>query len=215
MVKLRTRPQTDAGLTGTARMDRRTTALLSRLRPGDIAVLDQVDLDGPTAEAMVEAGVVAVVNRASMISGRFPNRGPQLLLDAGIRMVDQAAGPDGRELFSAVADGRRLVLRGGCLYSGEQVVAEGRELSADEVERQLAEAETGLTTQLHTLTHNSVEFLRREEALFLHGEGDAAAAHPGAGPPGRRGRAGSGRRRRAAPPAPVPARGQADHHRDR
>ncbi|HEX4471099.1 MAG TPA: putative cytokinetic ring protein SteA [Nocardioides sp.] len=171
MVKLRTRPQTDAGLTGTARTDRRTTALLSRLRPGDIAVLDQVDLDGPTAEAMVDAGVVAVVNRASMISGRFPNRGPQLLLDAGVRMVDQAEGPGGRDLFTAVSDGRRLVLRGGTLLNGEQVVAEGRELAAGEVERQLAEAETGLTTQLHTLTHNSVEFLRREEALVLHGEG--------------------------------------------
>jgi uncharacterized membrane-anchored protein len=171
VVKLRTRPQTAAGLTGTARTDRRTTALLPRLRPGDIAVLDQVDLDGPTAEAMVEAGVVAVVNRASMISGRFPNRGPQLLLDAGVRMVDQAAGPGGRDLFTAVSDGRRLVLRGGTLLNGEQVLAEGRELAAGEVERQLAEAETGLTTQLHTLTHNSVEFLRREEALVLHGEG--------------------------------------------
>jgi uncharacterized membrane-anchored protein len=171
VVKLRTRPQTDAGLSGTARTDRRTSALLSRLRPGDIAVLDQVDLDGPTAEALVEAGVVAVVNRAAMISGRFPNRGPQLLVDAGIRMVDHAVGPGGRDLFSAVSDGRRLVLRGGTLHSGEQLVAEGRELSAGEVERQLAGAETGLTTQLHTLTHNSVEFLRREEALVLHGEG--------------------------------------------
>ena len=74
MVKLRTRLQTDAGVAGTARTDRRTTALLPRLRSGDVAVLDHVDLDGPTAEALVEAGVVAVVNRSPMISGRFPNR---------------------------------------------------------------------------------------------------------------------------------------------
>jgi uncharacterized membrane-anchored protein len=171
VVKLRTRPQTDAGLTGTARTDRRTTALLARVRSGDIAMLDQVDLDSPTAEALVEAGVVAVVNRASMISGRFPNRGPQLLVDAGVLMVDQAAGADGRDLFAAVADGRRVVLRGGSLLVGDQVVAEGREVTPDDVLHQLAEAETGLTTQLQTLTHNSVEFLRREEALVLRGEG--------------------------------------------
>lgn len=158
-------------MTGTARVDRRTAALLTRLRAGDIVVLDQIDLDGPTADALVEARVAAVVNRAPMISGRFPNRGPQRLLDAGIRMVDQATGSDGREVFSTVNDGRRVILRGGSLTVGDRVVAQGRELSADEVTRQLAEAQTGLSTQLSTLTHNSVEFLRREEALVLHGEG--------------------------------------------
>ncbi|HEY2877588.1 putative cytokinetic ring protein SteA [Nocardioides sp.] len=171
MVKLRTRLQADVGVAGTARTDRRTSALLSRIGRGDIAVLDQVDLDSPTAEALVEAGVAAVVNRAQMISGRFPNRGPQLLVDAGIPMVDQADGTGGRDLLSAVADGRRVVLRGGTLLIGEQVVAEGRALTPDDVIHQLAEAESGLTSQLDTLTHNSAEFLRREEALILHGEG--------------------------------------------
>jgi uncharacterized membrane-anchored protein len=171
VVKLRTRLQTDAGVTGTARTDRRTTALLPRLRSGDVAVLDHVDLDGPTAEALVEAGVVAVVNRSPMISGRFPNRGPQLLVDAGIPMVDLAHGLDGRDLLAAVADGRPVQVRGGSLLLGDQVVAEGRALSAEDVADQLGAAESGLSSQLHTLTHNTAEFLRREEALVLHGEG--------------------------------------------
>jgi uncharacterized membrane-anchored protein len=171
VVKLRTRLQNEAEVAGTARADRRTSALLSRLSIGDVAVLDQVDLDGPTAEALVDAGVVAVVNRSPMISGRFPNRGPQLLIDAGIAMVDQADGTHGRDLISAVADGRRVLLRGGAVLAGDQVVAEGRALSPDDVAQQLADAEAGMSTQLRTLTHNSAEFLRREEALILHGEG--------------------------------------------
>ena len=171
MVKLRTRLQNDAVVVGTARADRRTRALLSRLSTGDVAILDQVDLDGPTAEALVDAGVVAVVNRSPMISGRFPNRGPQLLADAGIAMVDQADGTQGRDLMSAVADGRRVVVRGGAVLAGELLVAEGRALTPDDVAQQLADAEAGLSTQLRTLTHNSAEFLRREEALILHGEG--------------------------------------------
>jgi uncharacterized membrane-anchored protein len=169
--KLRTRVHSESGVVGTARADRRTAALLPRLRPGDVAVLDQVDLDGPTAEALVDAGVVAVVNRAPMISGRFPNRGPQLLVDAGIRMVDDAHGTGGRDLLSALSDGRKVRLRGGSVLVGDGVVAEGRELTADDVASQLAAAEAGLSSQLHTLTHNSVEFLRREESLVLHGEG--------------------------------------------
>jgi uncharacterized membrane-anchored protein len=171
VVKLRTRLQADVGVAGTARTDRRISALLPRLRAGDIAVLDQVDLDGPTAEALAEAGVAAVVNRAAMISGRFPNRGPQILLDAGIPMIDQAEGTNGRDLLTAVADGRRLLLRGGTVSVGDDVVAEGRSLTAQDVADQLTGAEAGMSTQLHTLTHNSAEFLRREEALLLHGEG--------------------------------------------
>jgi uncharacterized membrane-anchored protein len=171
VVKLRTRLQADVGVAGTARTDRRISALLPRLRTGDIAVLDQVDLDGPTAEALAEAGVAAVVNRAAMISGRFPNRGPQILLDAGIPMIDQAEGTNGRDLLTAVADGRRLLLRGGTVSVGDDVVAEGRSLTAQDVADQLTGAEAGMSTQLHTLTHNSAEFLRREEALLLHGEG--------------------------------------------
>ncbi len=171
MVKLRTRPQSDVGVAGTARTDRRTSALLPRLRAGDIVVLDQVDLDGPTAEALVEARVAAVVNRAAMISGRFPNRGPQILLDAGIPMLDQAQGTGGRDLLAALPDGRRLLLRGGTVAVGDQVVAEGRPLTAGDVAEQLTGAEAGMSTQLQSLTHNSAEFLRREEALLLHGEG--------------------------------------------
>jgi uncharacterized membrane-anchored protein len=171
VVKLRTRLPTDAGVTGTARTDRRTTALLSRLRSGDVAVLDQVDLDGPTAEALVEAGVAAVVNRSAMISGRFPNRGPQLLVDAGVLILDQAQGVGGRDLLAALPDGRSVHVRGGTVTIGGRVVAEGRELTADDVAQLLLAAASGLSSQLHTLAHNSAEFLRREEALVLHGEG--------------------------------------------
>jgi uncharacterized membrane-anchored protein len=171
VVKLRTRPQTDAGVTGTARTDRRTASVLARVSAGDVAVLDQVDLDGPTAEALVTAGVVAVVNKAPMISGRFPNRGPQILVDARIRMVDQVTGTDGHDPMSTVTDGRKVRVVGGRIMIGDQVVAQGRELTADDVIEQLGRAEAGLATQLQTLTHNSGEFLRREEALLLHGEG--------------------------------------------
>jgi uncharacterized membrane-anchored protein len=171
VVKLRTRSQVEAGICGTARTDRRTAALLSRLSAGDVAVLDQVDLDGPTAEALVDAGVVAVVNRSAMISGRFPNRGPQLLVDAGVRMVDHVTATGGGDPLAAIPDGRRVGVLGGSVLVDDQVVAEGREVTAADVADRLAAAQAGLGSQLQTLTHTSVEFIRREEALLLHGAG--------------------------------------------
>jgi uncharacterized membrane-anchored protein len=178
-MRLRTRAQTEvAGIAGTARTDRlrprgrRTTELLSRLRPGDIAVVDHVDLDGPTADALVEAGVVAVLNEAAMISGRFPNRGPQILLDAGIVMVDEARAVHRRGLLESIPDGRRIELSpDGSVLADGAVLARGRRLSAPDVAEQLTAARAGLAAQLSTLTHTSAEFLRREEALLLHGDG--------------------------------------------
>ncbi len=60
---------------------------------------------------------------------------------------------------------------GGSVLIGDEVVAEGREVTADDVAAQLGAAQGGLATQLQTLTHSSAEFLRREEALLLHGQG--------------------------------------------
>src|SRR6476469_8211334 len=89
------------GVHGPARIHRRTATLLGRLTAGDVAVLDHVDMDRETAQALVDAGVVAVVNAGPMISGRYPNLGPELLVDAGVVVVDQA----GAEVFERLRDG--------------------------------------------------------------------------------------------------------------
>lgn len=162
----RSRPELP-GLTGTARTDRRTEALLRRLRPGDIAVLDAVDLDRATADALVAARVAAVVNASPSISGRFPNLGPQVLVEAGIPLVDDC----GAEILRAVKDGARVRLSDGVLYSGEQPLGEGREQTEDSVADALAEAKSGLTHQLEAFAANTIEFMRRERSLLLDGYG--------------------------------------------
>src|SRR5689334_17022817 len=76
------------GVHGTARVERRVALLLPRLRPGDVAVLDVLDLDRPTAQALAEARVSAVVDASDLISGRYPNLGPEVLAEAGVVLVD-------------------------------------------------------------------------------------------------------------------------------
>ena len=50
------------GVIGTARVDRDIDRLLRRVCPGDIAVLDVLDLDRITADALVDAEIAAVAN---------------------------------------------------------------------------------------------------------------------------------------------------------
>ena len=155
------------GVTGVARVDRHTGALLRRLRRGDIAVLDQLDLDRATADALVAAEVVAVVNASPSISGRFPNLGPEILVDAGIRLVD-AVGP---EVLHLVKDGSRVRLHDGVIYLGDRAVAEGVVQTSDSVADALVEAKSGLAHQLEAFAANTIEFMRRERALLLDGLG--------------------------------------------
>jgi uncharacterized membrane-anchored protein len=177
---------TDAlpGLVGSARTDRRTQHLLPRLQAGDVAVLDHVDLDRTTAQALVSAGVAAVVNAEPMVSGRFPNQGPQVLLDAGVLVLD-AVGAEG---VAAVRDGRRVRLHGDALLAARPtggddgtgaeppddaglVLARGRVLDQSTLDADLERARSGMAAQLETLTHTTGELLRREQDLLLHGRG--------------------------------------------
>jgi len=165
---VRQRPLLDQpGVVGTARVDRRTRTLVARLRPGDVAVLDHVDLDGASAQALVDAEVGAVVNAAPMISGRFPNLGPTVLLGAGIPVVD-GIGVDG---LAAIPDGGTVRVHDGTVLLDGRPVALGRPVDAETVAAELEAARSGLATQLETLTHNTTEFLRREQDLLLHGRG--------------------------------------------
>lgn len=154
-------------MTGTARVDRRTSSLLGRLRPGDIAVIDHLDLDRATAEALVDRGVAAVVNASPFISGRYANLGPQLLARSGVVMVDNV----GTEVFGRLRDGSSLRLEQGDLFVRDTRVAAGHLLAGDEVTERMDHARADLTTQLESLTHNTTEFLRREHDLLLHGQG--------------------------------------------
>ncbi len=150
------------GVTGLARVDRRADALARRVGAGDIAVFDQVDLDRRTADALVAAGVSAVVNAAPSISGRFPNLGPEILVSAGIVLVD-GVGADALR----IKDGSRLRLHEGGVYVGETEVARGVEQDANSIADLMIEAKSGLSAQLEAFSANTIEFLRHERALII------------------------------------------------
>ena len=96
----RGRAEEPPGLVGVARVDARTKALVRRLEPGDIAIIDHADLDRVSADELIACRVAAVVNAARSVTGRYPNLGPRLLLDAGIPLVDDV----GREMLAKVTE---------------------------------------------------------------------------------------------------------------
>jgi uncharacterized membrane-anchored protein len=163
----RPRQPTLPGISGVARVDVRTKNLTKRLRSGDIAVIDHVDLDRVAAETLVECGVAAVVNAATSISGRYPNLGPRILVAAGVPLVDDV----GTAVFGDVHEGDVVRLDGECVYVGDRLVAKGTLQIADTVQAAMTEARAGLAVQLESFAANTMEFLRRERDLLLDGVG--------------------------------------------
>ena len=154
------------GLHGPVRVDPRTKNLTKRLRPGDIAVIDHLDIDRVSAEALAGCRPIAVLNAAKSTSGRYPNLGPDILLAAGIALVDDL-GPDVLGLF----EGSVVRVVDGEVDAGEALVAEGTVQDEASVATAMDEARAGLSVQLESFAANTMDYLRRERDLLLDGVG--------------------------------------------
>lgn len=154
-------------LTGTVRLDRRTKRLVSRLRPGDIAVIDHIDVDRVAADSLVAAGVGAVLNAKPSISGRYPNLGPEVLVRAGVPLLDDL----GEDLFQRLREGHLVRVDGTAVYLGDELVAQGVRQTAGSVSTAMADAREGLSVQLEAFAANTMEYLNQERDLLLDGVG--------------------------------------------
>jgi uncharacterized membrane-anchored protein len=170
----RSRDDGRGGVTATARLDRRTKNLTKRLQPGEVAVIDHVDLDRVSAEALVACAVGAVVNVAPSISGRYPNLGPQILVEAGIPLIDDV-GPD---IFARLTEGDQVQVEDCSVRRGDEVVAKGTLQTPETVETALTEAKAGLAHQLEAFVANTMEYVRRERDLLIDGVGVPDVATP-------------------------------------
>lgn len=157
----------EPGVTGVVRLDKRTKNLIKRLRPGDIAVIDHVDLDRVSAQALVACDVSAVINVSESISGRYPNLGPEILATAGIPLIDHA----GQDLLATLDEGQRVRLDDGAIYRDGQQVGRGEAYDAERIRELMSHARAGMSSQLEAFTANTIEYLRREQALLLDGAG--------------------------------------------
>lgn len=150
-------------VTGRAKVGKRTKDLTKRLEPGDIAVIDHADIDRVAADGLIDAGVVAVVNAARSITGRYPNGGPMRLVRAGVLLIDDA----GAEVMDAELEGRVVTLVAGELHVDGEEVARGSVLQVEEIERRMEEARAGIGHELQRFAENTLEYVRREADLVF------------------------------------------------
>ncbi len=150
-----------------ARVDPSPKTLTKRLRAGEVAVIDHVDIDRVSGEALAAKRPAAVLNAAKSTSGRYPNLGPGILIEAGIPLIDDL-GPD----IMTVTEGARVRIDEATVTDARgTIIAEGVRQSAESVAENLEEARTGLSVQLEAFAANTMEYMKRERELLLDGVG--------------------------------------------
>ena len=147
---------------GPARLGRRTKRLVKELRPGAVAVLDHKDLDRVSAEDLIAAGVLAVLNCSPSSTGAYPNMGPLLLVQAGIHLVDL---PDD-EIFDRLRDGDDVLVRGGDVLKSAKVVARGVVQEPDAVRAATDERRREIGDALEAFAQNTIEHMLEERELL-------------------------------------------------
>ena len=80
------------------------------------------------------------MNVRRSISGRYPNLGPLILVQAGVPLVDSV----GPLLLRKVREGDRLRLEGDRLLDGDRIVGVGMSQSEESVRSAMSEAQLAL-----------------------------------------------------------------------
>ncbi|MEJ5996645.1 putative cytokinetic ring protein SteA [Corynebacterium sp. H130] len=156
------------GLTATLRDLSLETKRTKKLNSGDIALINEPDLGRAHAQRLADASPAAIINMAQFTTGAMPNVGPQILLDAGITLVEGV----GESIRDGVKDGKKVRLTDdGQLFVGERSIASGEVLTAAKAEAQFSEAQRTLVDHMEAFFGNTIEFLHSESPLLIDGLG--------------------------------------------
>lgn len=140
---------------------------IGRLSDGDIVVIDQPDIGRALAQKFIDAKVGGVVNTASFSTGNVPNFGPQMMLDAGIVLVDDAD----PSLTERLKNGRKGRLYEGKILYGDRSIGKGDVLDEETAAARFDDGRETLADHMEAFTGNTAEFVRTEAPLFIDGLG--------------------------------------------
>lgn len=145
------------------KVDRKTKRLAKRLTGGEIAVINHKDVDEVAANSLVEGKIKLVINASQSISGRYPNKGPGILVDKNILIVDNV----GEELFNNLQEGQIIEVIDGKIYRDGELLGQGEVLDKDEVDNKIRLAYENLAVELDRFIDNTIDYAKKEKGLIL------------------------------------------------
>lgn len=160
----RVRASTDSlHLSGRAVLGMKTKDIVPKLDATTVPIINHENIDRVAAEALVEAGVCAVVNAAGCSTGYYPNLGPLILARSGVYILDRV----GLKVFDRLKNGDEIELRGDGVYRDGALIAAGEHLDLEATEKRLQESQEAVGVALESFAQNTVEFMRMERDILF------------------------------------------------
>jgi uncharacterized membrane-anchored protein len=144
-------------------VDYKTKNLIKRIQPGQIAVISHPDLDEVAAESLVEAKVKAVINAEPSITGKYPNLGPEVLLKAGIPLIDNV----GKQIMN-LADNEIIFIKKNTIFYGNKPIGKGETMTPERLELLLENTQKNVNGELNKFVSNTLLYAIKEKELILN-----------------------------------------------
>jgi uncharacterized membrane-anchored protein len=145
------------------KVDRKTKRLAKRLTGGEIAVINHIDIDEVAANSLVEGKIKLVINAAQSISGRYPNKGPGILVENNILIIDNI----GEEVFHDLQEGQIIEVVDNKIYRSGQLLCEAEVLDKNKVEEKIKLAYENMSSELDRFIDNTIEYAKKEKGFIL------------------------------------------------
>ena len=143
--------------------DRKTKKLAKRIEPGQIAVINHIDIDEVAANSLVEAKIKLVINADKSISGRYPNAGPRILVDNNILIIDNI----GIDAFDDLQEDDFIVVEDGEIYRRDKLIGRGEVMDKEVVDEKIRLAYENIGQELDRFIDNTIEYAKREKGMIL------------------------------------------------
>lgn len=146
---------------GKVKRDRVTKNLTDRLMPGDIALISHKDLDEIAALSLVEKEISCIINTDKTISGKYPNRGPEVLIKHSIPIFEV----EGLEKVESIKEGDIIEISDDKIYLHEDLVTSCRHLEKEDIYEMLEEGSNNIDVELDRFIENTLEYAKKEKGL--------------------------------------------------
>ncbi|WP_058485300.1 putative cytokinetic ring protein SteA [Defluviitalea phaphyphila] len=150
-------------IVGVAKVDYKTKNLIPRITSKDIAIIDHEDLDYACAYGLASKKVRAVINTSSFISGKYPNRGPKILLNANIPIYENVD----KNIFKYIKENDTVKIQGNILIKNNlKVFLKPFTRKQYYISQKISKK--NIQNQMNNFIDNTLYYMRKEkQQLFL------------------------------------------------
>jgi len=146
---------------GIAKKDKKTKNLVNRLNPNDIAIISHRDLDEMAALSLADKKVACVINTEKTISGKYPNRGPAVLMEENIPIFEV----EDINFFDKIVEGEIIEIEENkIIFQGEKI-ADCNFLSHGKIEELTKLGYDNIEKELDKFIENTLEYAKKEKSL--------------------------------------------------